>query len=774
VRDLADELLQAKVKARLFGGDHAPRLGRLVILDRIGSGAMGTVYAAYDPRLDRKVAVKVLHAGGGDNARFLREARALGKLAHPNVVAIHDAGEEAGCVYVVMELASGVPLRAWIGTDHEWRAIARVMREVAFGLGAAHRAGLVHRDVKPDNILIGSDRTRVVDFGLAASGDETSGGAGTPSYLAPEVLAGEPAGPASDQFSFGVTFHEVLFGKRPHKGASRDELRTSSVRAAEAVASDSRAPGWLVAIVKRTLAAKPGDRFASLDEIAGLLARDRRRRRVALAAVVGALAIGGGAGALAMRTQSTTTVASCDGSARRAAAWNDATATRIRTQLGDAPGGNRAFTSLTSVADAWEPSFRRVCEATRVRGEQSDRLLELRMRCLDRVLDRFSALTEALATSLDRSARLEVTSAVSQIGSPAECEALSDPAELALPSDPARRERAKIVEHALDRAWAAYALGRYGAARTQIAAVERDARELDAPALHAATLVLAASVEARIGAPAQARELLDRALVATATAGAHELELAVWTRLLRHELFSGDPAHTIEWSPFAHAAAARAGRDGAELDGIVAEALRGAGKLEDARRHARRALASRDPLRDDQRALLEMNLGSIELASGAIALAGEAFTRALELARRSLGDDHPTLAIYLDKLAEAARGRGELPTALALHEQSLALRRRAYGPDDRAVATALFHRAETLLVAGRLDEAAADLAAAEALRTRHFGPTSPRLGELVATLGDVAAARGERDKAITLYDRAATLDPRLDLAARRKALADRR
>jgi tRNA A-37 threonylcarbamoyl transferase component Bud32/tetratricopeptide (TPR) repeat protein len=773
VRDLADELLQGKVKARLFGGDHAPRLGRLVILDRIGSGAMGTVYAAYDPRLDRKVAVKVLHAADAEaNARFLREARALGKLAHPNVVAIHDAGEDAGCVYVVMELADGVPLRAWIGTPRAWRDVARVMREVALGLGAAHRAGLVHRDVKPDNILIGTDRARVVDFGLATVDDEARA-AGTPSYLAPEVLAGESASPASDQFSFGVTFHEALYGRRPHRGATRDELRASAKRAVEDIASDGRVPGWLAAIVKRTLAAAPGDRFASLDAIAGELARDRRRRRLALVMIAGALAIGGGAGALAMRA-GTTTIASCDGSARRAAVWNDAAANRIRAQLGDAPWASRAVASLAGVAGAWEPSFRRVCEATRVRGEQSDRLLELRMRCLERVLDRFAALTEAFATPLDRSARVEATSAVGQLGSPAACETLTDPAELALPSDPARRERARIVEHALDRAWAAYALGRYAVARTEITAVERDARALDAPALHAASLVLAASVEARIGAPAKARELLDRALAATATAGAHELELAVWTRLLRHELFSGDPAHTIEWSPFAHAAAARAGRDGAELDGIIAEALRESGELERARTHARRALASRDPLRDDQRALFEMNLGSIELASGATALATEAFTRALALARRSLGDDHPTLAIYLDKLAEAARARGDLEAALSLHERSLALRRGAFGPDDRAVATALFHRAETLLAARRLDEAEADLAAAEALRARLFGATSPRLGELAAARGDVAAARDQHDKARTLYDRAATLDPRLDLAARRKALADRR
>jgi serine/threonine protein kinase len=109
VRDLVDELLQAKVKTRLFGGDHAPRLGRLVLLDRIGSGAMGTVFAAYDPRLDRKVAVKVLRAP--DEARVLAEARALAKLAHPNVVAVHDVDEIDGAVVVVMELVTGVPLR---------------------------------------------------------------------------------------------------------------------------------------------------------------------------------------------------------------------------------------------------------------------------------------------------------------------------------------------------------------------------------------------------------------------------------------------------------------------------------------------------------------------------------------------------------------------------------------------------------------------------------------------------------------------------------------
>src|SRR5262245_16680143 len=137
-RDLVDELLRARVKTKLFGGDHAPRLGRLVILDRLGSGGMGTVLSAYDPRLDRKVAVKLVRGDRGSD-RVLREARALGKLAHPNVVAVYDATEADGVVSIVMELAPGEPLRRWIGASKPWREVLAVMIQAGAGLAAAHR-----------------------------------------------------------------------------------------------------------------------------------------------------------------------------------------------------------------------------------------------------------------------------------------------------------------------------------------------------------------------------------------------------------------------------------------------------------------------------------------------------------------------------------------------------------------------------------------------------------------------------------------------------------
>jgi len=786
------------------------RLGRLVVLDRIGSGAMGAVYAAYDPRLDRRVAVKVLHAADADaNARSLGEARALAKLAHPNVIRIHDAAEEAGAVHIVMELATGTPLRAWIMKERAWRDVVRVMRDAAAGLAAAHAAGVVHRDIKPDNIVVGDDATRVVDFGLAQTEASNDDGAGTPSYMAPEVLAGGAASPASDQFSFGVTLYEALYGERPHGGTTRADLQRAALRASSArpgqpvhsqpsqvlaaaatevdanrtVASDSdgilvhaprgpatQPPSWVHAIVKRALAADPAKRFASMDELVVALSRDRRRTRVIIA-ITGALVVGAVGGAAAYRARASS-AHSCD-TDRAAKAWNDARATRVRTSLGEAPWSRAAITALDSHVAHWNATYRGVCEATRVRGEQSDRLLELRMRCLDRALDRFDVLASALEGPLAPGPRTEAAGAIAQLPQPEACRTIVDPAELALPADPAQRDRVLAAERTLDRAWTDYALGRYRDARATVAALESATSTLDADGLQATLATLAAAIEARVGEPAVARARLERALAATAKARAAALEHVVWTRMLRHELFAGNPARAIEWEAFARAAAFRAGLDGAELDGIIGEALRDAGQLARARESLNRALASRDPLRQDQRAIIEMNLGSVELAMGQPVFAEAAFQRALDLARAQLGDDHPSLALYRDKLADADRARGRIARALAHHDASVALRTAAYSEADRAVATARFHRAETLLEAGQLARAAADLEAARAIRAKILGETSPRLGEIEVAIGDLALARGHLEEALAHYDRARSLDRRLDLAARRLAAGEK-
>ncbi len=205
---------------------------------------------------------------------------------------------------------------------------------------------------------------------------------------------------------------------------------------------------------------------------------------------------------------------------------------------------------------------------------------------------------------------------------------------------------------------------------------------------------------------------------------------------------------------------------GAEIDGIVAQALRESGKLRDARELLDRALASTDPLRADQRAILELNLGSIELAIGHGAAATTMFQRARDRVIGAYGDRHPDIAIYDDKLAATATARGNIRDALALERESLELRMTAFGDDDRATATTYLQRARTELEAGELDTADTDLHRARDIRTRVFGERSPRLGEIDAALGDVATARGDFAAAKTLYVQAHDLDARLELTAR--------
>lgn len=247
---------------------------RYVIEAPIGEGGMGEVYRAYDEKLRRKVALKVLHpdlAIPDAAERLVREARAAATLAHPNTIAIYDLGEIDGTVFVVMELVNGAPLRAFVGDPRvPARRKLRWLVDIARGLSAAHKAGLVHRDVKPANIMISDeDVVKVLDFGLAktveASSFHTDVGlvVGTPRYMAPELFTGTKADGRSDQYAFGVTAYELLSGVHPGgpTGAVAPALDT--------VAPDVSA--GVARIVARTLSLSPADRFASMDEIAGAL-----------------------------------------------------------------------------------------------------------------------------------------------------------------------------------------------------------------------------------------------------------------------------------------------------------------------------------------------------------------------------------------------------------------------------------------------------------------------------------------------------------------------
>ncbi len=336
VTPIAERLRKGDVKARLFGAPiESARIGRYAVLRRLGAGGMGVVYSAYDDELDRKVAIKLVRgelAGPATIERVRREAQALARLSHPNVVQVYEVGTFRDQAYVAMEFVPGATLRAYQSAPGRTpREVLAAYLQAGRGLAAAHAVGLVHRDFKPDNALVGDDgRVRVVDFGLArlsgssgqdpedmpaspglagqAVGALTASGAvvGTPAYMAPEQIDGQVADARSDLFGFCVALYEALYGRRPYAGERPIDIRREI--AAGQVSEPALAPDLPAAVRRalvRGLAEDPAARWPDMDALLAALARDpgRRLRRVAMA-VLAALSVGTGVYALLARGES--------------------------------------------------------------------------------------------------------------------------------------------------------------------------------------------------------------------------------------------------------------------------------------------------------------------------------------------------------------------------------------------------------------------------------------------------------------------------------------
>jgi len=364
------------------------RLGRYVILSELGRGGMSVVYVAYDPTLDRRVALKVVRGDKlttAHRARLHREAQALARLSHPSVVTVFDVGDLVDDTFVAMELIDGMSLRDWLKTKRTWREVIKVVLAAGRGLAAAHAAGIVHRDIKPDNIVIATNGSvKVVDFGLARdlgdrsvetgehSGDDldqsassydsgrqsgsissSSGSSrpldtitqmgnvvGTPAYMPPEARSKRPeSDERSDQFSLCVTIYEALYGQKPFKVSRKgvldraeiptvaDDPNTDTRTLAAPPPKDTDVPAWLQRVVSRGLAVEPSHRYPSVNALLADLDRDPQRTRRRIAAAAGALlAVAGVATFITSRVMPTEQVAakpSCStGDDRIATVWS--------------------------------------------------------------------------------------------------------------------------------------------------------------------------------------------------------------------------------------------------------------------------------------------------------------------------------------------------------------------------------------------------------------------------------------------------------------------
>mgnify|MGYP001214362317 CR=1 FL=1 len=757
-------------------------IGRYVVLDKLGAGAMGVVYCAFDPELDRKVAIKLLKPETGGStmsesqaarARLLREAQALAKLGHPNVVAVHDVGTHGDDVWIAMEFVKGQTLTRWRQQRQHhrggWREVLDVMTRAGQGLAAAHAVGLIHRDVKPDNVMVGDDgRVRMMDFGLARRGagqglapeeldiqavgageramlriEVTQVGAmiGTPAYMAPEQFAGRVPGPAADVFGFCVMLWEGLHGTRPFGGQTIAELRANILADRRlAPARSSGAPRWLLRVLNRGLASEPERRWQTMGELLAELDRGhaRRRRWQVVTAIGGLLAVvGGGLGTHELsRRQS---IAACEAEgAVIVGDWNDDVKAGLERAF-LATGKPGAATTLEKTlpwldrwASTWQAATAGACEAHRLDRTLDDELYARAVDCLDEAHGTFTALVHELGAA-DGITIVRATSAAAGLSRADRClEATvlrSRPPLTPEHADAVKRLRARFARVGSLRAAGNFAGG---------LAIAEDAllgaREVAWPAVVAEGEYRVGQLAGDQGDYARAEASLLRALAGAREARAPRLALDTMTHLV---WIVGDRA---------------------------ARAAEGKVWAESAQTELTLWLAD-DPLAQAQ---LDNNLGLVHHYSGGYDEAARLHARALAGWIAVLGEQHPQVAQSLNNLANARASQGATEEAIGLHERALAIREVALGAEHPQVAASLSNLGIAYLKLGRSDAALRVQTRALAIREAALTPDHPDLIESlnnIATvhenLQDHAAALPFYLRALAILERTPGANPRM-------------
>ncbi len=773
---------------------------RYVVLDRVGEGGMGVVYAAYDPKLDRKVALKFLNRPDperGEWNRLLREAQAMARLAHPNVAVAYDVGTSHGHVFLAMELVDGVDLRSWLqARTRTVPEILAVFSAAGQGLAAAHAAGIVHRDFKPANVLVDkSGRSRVTDFGLSrsiylgdvapASGDEdgaartpdairtplnarftfTGAVLGTPSFMSPEQHDGKEADARSDQFSFCVALYEALHEVRPFAGETLAEIR-ESILSRRFASMSSRIPAWLNAAVLRGLSASPADRWPSMEALltalAGDPARARRQRWLRLAAAVIALAGVGGAFFLFGGKEDQGAV--CAGAADKVGqVWGPAARQRVRAAFLATKDPNAAdlFGRVERALDGrlatWADAHTEACRATRVRGEQSESMLDLRMQCLERARRQMQNLVWLWQDNVQLNQAAQAALGVGDV------KGCADTAGLASPIAPARDSDRRQVEQLrtrLDEIDARQRMGQYQPALGMIRGVVTSARELGYAPVLAEALHTNGRLESEVGQIDRAIALIQEAL--KTASGARDDVLAA--KAVRDLLFIiGVRARRLAeatglWSA-ADALVARAGnRDDLVTDLLAVQGavLHRQGRSVEAVRLLERALALGEKTQGPAQMPVVRILTSLANARAALGEwreVEELDFRALAFWEDAVGPLHPYTKAAVGSLCAHLLDQRDAGRAAGYCERGLNLVKQLYPAEHQDAGGALLNLATLRFLQERNDEAGVLLAQAAQIVERALGANNPAMllvhttqAELALKLGDIAAARRTVDQ----------------------------
>lgn len=776
------------------------RLGRYVLQDLLGSGGMGTVYAAYDPDLDRRVALKVLRTAHieGDEARLrlLREARAMARLSHPNIVTVHDVGLLGSQLFIAMELVDGWTLRHWLAQrPRRHRDVLAVFLQAGRGLSAAHAASVIHRDFKPENVLCCRDgRVLITDFGLArmhkeAGAEQREAGPapaassasptlhtrsgmrlGTPAYMAPEQHLGQPVSAQADQFAFCVALYEALYGEHPFAAKTTKELArrvcaNDPGRVREAPAG-SRVPARLRRVLLRGLATAPADRHASMEALCAALAHDPRKvlRRAALhlglptaAALVALIALQAGWPQRLL----------CRRAAQRLAGiWDPPRQRAIEQAFGRTavPYARDAFAGVAQVLDEytrrWVAQRTEACEATQVRGEQSQELLDRRMVCLERRLGEAKALSD-LYTQADAQVVESAVQAASRLPSLDACSAPRMLLErVPPPPDEATRVKVEEVRRHLADAAALEQAGRYQQGLPIARAASGAAEALRyAPIAAQAGLVLG-SLQDRAGAPGAAEQILRQALGAALAGRDDEAAMRIGLRLSL--LLSAMQPRVKEWQafqPIVEALVERQGDEGAQAELLDqrGDVLRAQAQLERALGDLQLALKLTEKVHGAEHlrvATVLRHIATVHHEQGRYEEALALDRRVLAISEKALGPSHPQVAVALHDIGIMLRKQRRVDEALRFQQRALLIGEKALGSDHPMFGAFLSSMGAIRFSQGRYEEAAGLYQRALAIAEKAYGPEHPATADPLHNLGAVRAVQGRSDEALRCQQRA--------------------
>ena len=755
-------------------------VGRYLVLERIGAGGMGVVYTAYDPHLDRRIALKLVHSRRGNSAaRLLREARLMAQVSHPDVISVYDVGLLGEQVFIAMEYVEGKTLKAWLKERPRSPAeVVSLFVRAGRGLAAAHAAEVVHRDFKPDNVLVGSDgRVRVTDFGVARLafdedtapmpapdpplyGDTTSGAmVGSPRYMAPEQIDGKDADARSDVFSFSVALYEALYGETPFAGDDLFQRRAAiAAGTVREPPKGSAVPGWLRRAVLGGLRADPAQRYGSMEEMLAALSRDpaRQRRRALLAG--GAVAAVALLVALGVRGRSSV----CKGAELRLAGiWDGARRAALQKALAPEqwPGVSRL---LSAYAQSWTAMRTEACEATRVRGEQSEQLLDLRMECLDRKLADLGALSDLLASGSPQPRAVDAAAALPSLQECANAAALRERAPL--PEDADSRRRIAELRATLAKASALVESGDDARALALAKPLQSAASAAGYKPLAAEAQWVVARAITQAGDLRAAEAATHRAALDAERARDDMLASRAWISLawsVGHREGRGQEGRI--WADYAGAALDRAGGDD-RLDALRLRAVGfidlDEGRLEEALSSFRRAQALLEAQKDQDEDLYGMvleGLGIVLDDQGKLEEALPVKERVLAIDEKVLGPGHPHVAFAEDQLAETLMLLGRPAEALEHARRGLAVRERALPPDSPFIAFSHSRIGYALHALHRDGEALEEHRRALEIGQKRLGTDSRDLTFSLQGMGEDLRALGRPGEAVAPLTRALAL-----------------